>query len=217
VAYVLTYENTIMEDNLKELDGIGTAREERLNEEGYTTYEELANADYEELSESIKRMPEDTALDLVVQAQNMADLKEAEVSTVDTLNQETETNSETVTEDNEEEEKENASESYFEITIPFSSPEQYDTFYHTLIEERCRLNRTNRTDAGNYEKVINELRTTSPSESVTVELTATELNDLHNAVLEQRMDYQGDNVIDYMEALRVVEEEINAAREEFLF
>jgi len=236
-----------MTDDLQELDGVGPAREEKLNDEGYETYAELGEADHEELAESINRLSEDAALDLVVQAQNMADLEEAEVEESDDEG-EPEVEEEAEESDDEEEpeppqeadftEEEDAdadeadsaseneedepepeveAEATFTVTLDFDGVHEYDTFYHTLLEERCNLRRTNRAGVESYEKMLESLRGTSADGSFTVELSEDELNDLHNAVLEQRISYQGENLIDYMDALRVVENNVNAVREEFLF
>lgn len=227
-----------MTDDFQELDGVGPAREEKLNDEGYETYEELGEADHEELADTINRLSEDSALDLVVQAQNAADLEEAEVEESgdeeevepekaleelpdeDELEEELNDLEDEVEEESEPEpepEPEVEGEATFSVTLDFDGVHEYDTFYHTLIEERCNLRRTNRAGVESYEKMLASLRDTSPNGSFTVELDEDELNDLHNAILEQRIDYQGENLIDYMDALRVVENNVNAVREEFLF
>lgn len=218
-----------MTDDFQELDGVGPAREEKLNDESYETYEELGDADHEELADTINRLSEDAALDLVVQAQNVADLEEAEV---EEEVEDSEKEEEPAEADFEEEdadaneadaESQSASETEpegeveFEVELHFDGVHEYDTFYHTLIEERCNLRRTNRAGVDSYEKMLQSMRATSPEGSFTVSLTEDELNDLHNAILEQRIDYQGENLIDYMDALRVVENNVNAVREEFLF
>lgn len=240
-----------MTDDLQELDGVGPAREEKLNDEGYETYAELGEADHEELADTVNRLSEDAALDLVVQAQNMADLEEAEISSGDGLgDDDAEADSASENDDEEEEvepeealeelpddeeleeelneleaeaeeesepEPEVEGEATFTVELQFGNAHEYDTFYHTLVEERCDLRRTNRAGVESYEKMLESMRETSAKGSFTAELTEDELNDLHNAVLEQRIDYQGENLIDYMDALRVVENNVNAVREEFLF
>jgi len=55
---------------LEDLDGVGPTRAERLSEAGYGDMEALAAADHEELAEEAD-VPEDTALEFVVQAQNV--------------------------------------------------------------------------------------------------------------------------------------------------
>ncbi len=211
-----------MSDNLKEIDGVGPAREDNLNEAGYETYSDLGEADYEQLAEEIPRMPEDSALEIVVQAQNLAELEEAEVEDEESEDGDADAETEDAVEEAEEDAVEEAEEdedgeTQYSVELSFDGEHQYDTFYHTLVEERCNLQRTNRAGAESYEKMLQSMQRTSPDESYTVDLTEDELNDLHNAVLEQRIDYQGDNLIEYMDALRIVEEKINDVREEHLF
>ena len=217
-----------MTDDLQDLDGVGPAREEKLNDAGYETYADLAEADYEDLSEELDRLPEDSALELVVQAQNSADLQEAEV--VESEEVEDESEFDLVEEDEPEEEVEETDEEdesedeagedeveTFDVELSFSDPKEYDTFFHTVIEERSTAHRTNRAGAEIYETILSELRDASVEEGVTVELTASSLNDLHNAVIEQRIDYQGDNLIDYMDAIKQIENQIDEQRREYLF
>lgn len=217
-----------MTDDFTEIDGVGPAREEKLNDAGYETYDELAEADYEELADEIQRFPEDSALEVVVQAQNLADLQEAEVEADDDGDDESEeltdeeveeelNELEDVVEEVEEEDENEDGEELYEVSIDLEVGDEYDTLYHTIIEQRCTLERTNRKGVETYGTLLSELRTTADGEEVVFTLTADELNNLHNAVLEQRMDYQGDNLIDYMDALRRVENKINNSREKYLF
>jgi predicted RecB family nuclease len=216
-----------MTDDLQEIDGIGPSREETLNEAGYETYTALAEVDGDTLAEDVNRLSEDKALDIVVQAQNLEDLEEAVVEEAGSEPKEIddeaveeeleELEAEIEEETGPEDETETEGETTFEVEITFDSSHEYDTFYHTLLEERCNLRRTNRAGVESYEKMLESMRATSAEGSFSVELTEDELNDLHNAVMEQRVSYQGENLIDYMDALRVVENNVNAVREEFLF
>jgi predicted RecB family nuclease len=216
-----------MTEDYQEIDGIGPAREEKLNNEGYETYAELGEADHEELAENINRLSEDAALDLVVQAQNLADLEEAEVEEEPEVEEDEgeEVGPEEALEElpddeeleEEEAESEDEGETTFDVVMNFDGEYEYDTFYHTLIEERCNLRRTNRTGVESYEKMMESMRAIDVDGQFTVEMTGDELNDLHNAVMEQRHDYQGENLIDYMDALRSVEDSVNEVRREFLF
>ena len=223
---------TCMSDNLQNLDGVGPAREERLNDEGFETYTDLGEADPEALSASIQRLPEDTALELVVQAQNMADLEEADVETTDVgeaaddgvsesefdLAEETDEDpAEMEPETDEVEEAVDETDPTVTVSFSFDSEYEYDTFYQTLLEERCRLNRTNRAGADLYEKMLDQMRSSTVDEEFSVEMEEGELNDMHNAILQQRISYQGENLIDYMDALVQVEAKVNTIREEELF
>jgi len=230
-----------MTDDLQEIDGVGPSREDDLNEAGYETYSDLAEADHEELAEEINRLSEDKALSLVVQGQNLADLEEAdveeseaedgsedeeveEVEPEEALNElpdenELEEELNDLEEDLEEEESEpeEEEETSYEVLLDFEGTNEYDTFYHTLIEERCALRRTNRTGVDTYDNLLASMRAIDVDGEFTVEMTADELNDLHNAVMEQRYDYQGENLIDYMDALRAVETDLNEIRRDLLF
>jgi hypothetical protein len=64
--------------DLTELDGVGPARSGDLEEAGYDDFETIADADHEALAEEAE-IPEDTALDFVVQSQNIVAEEDAEV------------------------------------------------------------------------------------------------------------------------------------------
>jgi len=64
---------------LQDLDGVGDSREENLKEEGYESVEDVASADHEVLGETVSYLPQDTALELVVQAQNAVEQEDASV------------------------------------------------------------------------------------------------------------------------------------------
>lgn len=216
-----------MTDDLQEIDGVGPAREDNLNEAGYETYDDLAEADPEELADEIPRLPDDSALELVVQAQNLRDLEDAEVEEED---EEEGSQTQSEADDSEDEEDEDTDDvesepeaeeepevATYEVSISLEGPTEYDTFYQTIIEQRNSLHRTNRAGQETYEKMLDELRAADAGDSVEVELEEQELNGLHNAVLQQRIEYQGDNLIDYMDALTRVEDRLNDVREQYLF
>lgn len=212
-----------MTDDLQAIDGVGPAREENLVEAGYETYADLAEADHEQLADVIDRMSEDTALELVVQAQNLADLKEAEVVEGVEVEEEASADDEaadtdvSVEPDEAEEEPTPVAEQVFDVEIELDGRQEYDTLYHTLLDERCTHIRTNRTNVDVYEALLDEVRNIDAGDTLRVQLTGDDLNDLHNAVLQKRLSYQGDNLIDYMNALKGIEAKVNANREEFLF
>lgn len=237
-----------MTDDLQEIDGVGPSREDDLNEAGYETYSDLAEADHEELAEEINRLSEDKALSLVVQGQNLSDLEEADVEeseaeddsedegteevepeeALDELPDEDELEEEleeanaedeggSASENEEPEPEEEEDETDYEVLLDFEGTHEYDTFYHTLIEERCALRRTNRTGVDTYDNLLASMRAIDVDGEFTVKMSADELNDLHNAVMEQRYSYQGENLIDYMDALRAVETDLNEIRRDLLF
>jgi hypothetical protein len=64
---------------LTELNGVAEGRAENLTEAGYESVEDLVGADYEAIAEQVNYLPEDTALELVVQAENLVEEEQAEV------------------------------------------------------------------------------------------------------------------------------------------
>lgn len=225
-----------MTDDLQKLDGVGSAREEDLNELGYEAFSDLAEADHEQLAEDVPRLSEDKALDLVVQAQNEADLEEASVEedasgdeTSDEEAEESESEAEVETEEDEESgpsasedeaEAESEEDDSLPETVPFTlefgGPNEYDTFFATVYEFRNELVRMNRNPEV-VEEILAATRDAGADSSIEVDLKPEDLNELHNAVRSKAVDYQGDNLIDQMEALDRVETSINAVREEHLF
>jgi len=69
-----------MANNFQKINGVGQAREESLISEGYKTFEDLTQADASELSNTISRLPEDSALEMIVQAQNLTELENASIT-----------------------------------------------------------------------------------------------------------------------------------------
>jgi len=61
---------------LTDLDGVASGRTENLQEAGYESVEDVAAADAEVMGEVVNYLPQDTALSLIVQAQDM--IEEAE-------------------------------------------------------------------------------------------------------------------------------------------
>ena len=64
---------------LTELDGVAEGRAENLTEAGYESVEDLVDADPEVVADEVSYLPEDTALELIVQAQNIVAEEDAEV------------------------------------------------------------------------------------------------------------------------------------------
>jgi hypothetical protein len=208
-----------MADNYKNINRVGPARSEALHDAGYETYDDLANADPETLSDELNSTPEDTALEIIVQAQNMANLEDADVEenpTTETIEQETADSDETDTGGDSEADTDGEGPPY-QVTLTPETELQYDTMFHTLIDARANASRTNRTISELYNEVLDQLRCNGPDGTVEITVDKQELNNLHSSVHQHRMEYQGDNLIEHMEALQAIEEQINDAREEHLF
>lgn len=225
-----------MTDDFQAIDGVGPAREEHFVDEGYEVYADLAEADPAELSEQISNLPEDSALEIVVQAQNLTDLEEAEVEEdpeveedeTDTI---TESNDgtdvvmnvegdegEDVAEDADDEEVEEGSEpEVYSLELTLASDGQYDAFYDTLLSHRNTLIGRNSHEVDRYTDYIDELREAVVGDTLEYELTADEINSLHNAIRQKRLDYQGANLNDQLAPARELETKFNNQREELIF
>lgn len=218
-----------MTDDLQQIDGIGPAREESMHETGYETYADLAEADPDELGEEIPNLSSDKALEIVVQAQNLADLEEASVEENPSVEEDSDDSEEDDVTDVEtaedeqtfnEDGPETTADSFdatFEFELSVERPNEYDALYHTLLDHRATLKRTNREGIETFDEFLDSLRSVEPDGSVSAEMNEEELNNLHSAILQKRMGYQGDNLIEEMEALKQVEQRLNDIRDRFLF
>jgi len=213
---------------LHNIDGVGPAMEERLEENGYEDVEAIADADEEELSE-VKQVTSDKALDFIVQAQNLIeeDDEEAEEElegdefdlTPSELSEEEGEESDDVEEIVEEvieesEEEEDEGPDLYSVTLSFDSMLEYDVFHAALMRRHERVYTGNQPAADALQKCLDGL---DNFEGVEYELDEQELNELHSAVLQQRTNYQGDNLIDHMDALKKIETQVNEQRNEHLF
>lgn len=231
--------------DLTELDGVGESRASNLAEAGYESVEDLPDADAEAIAEEVSYLPEDTALELIVQSQNIVAEKEAEVTeseqqpstiteeveeaveqeeamsadeSLDTLDEEVEEIAEESEELEDELEEESGDEpEQIEFTISFNEALQYDTLFQALMSERASRLRTNRTGVQTFEYVLGQLRVQSLGDTVELSLTGEELNSLHNCIRQQITDYKGDNLIDHMDALKEVMVQIDDVRSRELF
>lgn len=225
---------------LQDLSGVGESREENLREEGYETPADLAEADPDELADSVNYLPDDTALELVVQAQNIVEEDEAEVT------EETPSVTEEVEEalgaeealeespdgedlveefaaepapDEEEEpapDEEATDTIVFELT--FDTALEYDTFFDSVMAQRVTMLRTNRDGISVFDSVLDQMRSGKGVDSVVeLEMEEGELNNLHSCVRETMVGYKGNNLIDHMDALKSVLNDINDVRNEHLF
>jgi len=228
-----------MSDNFQEIDGVGPAREEHLEEAGYDSYAGLAGLKPNTLEEDIPRLSEDKALEIIVQSQNLADLKESEPESNSEVNENEE--SETMVKDNDSDSSETVSvrQSYerdreasnsteeeaetadspqrYTVMLEVQDYAEYDALYDALLQHRQTLIGTNRAGVERASDQIEELRNCFVGDVLTFELTDEELNRFHNAVRQQRLDYQGRNLREQLGALRRVENRVNTIREEHLF
>jgi hypothetical protein len=229
-----------MADDFQKIDGVGQAREESLISEGYKTFEDLAQADASELSNTISRLPEDSALEMIVQAQNLTELENASVTENPSIENKTESentsdNDEQITvsetrsqetgmtsEESNETVTENKntsidSQNDYTITISIESNRQYDALYDTLISYRQKLIRTNRQGVSRADEYLDKLRSASVGSVIELSVSEDELNSLHNIVKQNRVSYQGKNYSEQLRGIREIEDEINNQRREILF
>lgn len=227
-----------MADNFQKIDGVGQAREESLISEGYEDFEDLAQADASELSNNISRLSEDSALEMIIQAQNLTELENASVTENPSIENKTESEN---TSDNDEqitvsetrsqetgmksdESEETVTESTstdskndYAITISIESDRQYDALYDTLISYRQKLIRTNRQGVSRADEYLDKLRSASVDSVIEISVSEDELNSLHNIVKQNRVSYQGKNYSEQLRGIREIEDEINTQRRELLF
>jgi len=225
---------------LTELDGVAEGRADNLKDAGYEEVEDLTDADPETLAEEVNYLPEDTALDLVVQSQNLIAEDEAEVEetepksitedveeAVEEVEEETveedepeveEVEEETVEEDEPEVEEVDDEPEEISFELTFDEPLEYDTFFDAVMSQRATMLRTNRDGVNAFEHALDQMRaSTGVGATVELEMEAGQLNDLHNCVRQMMVSYKGDNLIAHMDALKKVLNDINEVREEHLF
>lgn len=236
-----------MSTDLTELDGVAEGRAENLTEAGYESVEDLVDADAGEISEEVSYLPEDTALELIVQAQNIVAEEDAEVeesqpsiteeveeaveeetsddeeSEPDPITEEDVAEGEGVPlseEEREEQESENEPEpedEEFDFSIAFETGLEYDTFFDAVMGQRSKMLRSNRSGVEAFDHALEQMRDGGMDEPVELTMTEQELNDLHNSVRQTTIEYKGDNLIDHMDALNSVLADINEVRDEYLF
>lgn len=230
-----------MTDDFQTIDGVGPAREEDLYDEGYETFADLAEADNTELADAIDRLSEDRALEIVVQAQSLTDLEEAEVEenpdvdeSTEEESAETESTDETITEsqsfgeggeDSEEEAEDTSSDDGptaeqvedYTVVLTIESDEEYDALYDCLLSYRQNLIGTNQMGAERVTTYIAKLRDSVVGDNLELIMTEDEINEFHNQLLQQRIDYQGRNLRDQLTAAKSLEVRFNDERERHLF
>lgn len=216
---------------LQDITGVGASRAEDLQEMGYTSVEDVANANPEDLTE-LSRVAEDRAIEIVVDAQNLAGSEEEpSVEEADSTDEGTESGSETITFDEEEldeevealeeeipapdegteSEEEREPSRVFELSTDFS-PLEKEVSVYALLDSYTRLRSRNVARSNACFRVLEKLR-----DGASVELTEEELNAFHAAIRQQRLEYQGNNHVEMMRVATGVEDSVSALREAELF
>lgn len=224
--------------NVTDIKGVGPSKAENLEEEGYESVEDIAQADPDNLSE-ISGISEDRALEYMVSAGDLLDAESQDDSeqgeeasdefdlTPDEVGEELESEEDglpevEVVEDDEgdsgespdeSEDAEDEPESYT-VSVDFNTRMQYHTFHAAIMRYHETQYTSNQPKADAMQMVLDGLES---GDGVEYEVSEEEFNTLHTAVKQCRTDYQGNNLIDHMDALNEVEEQINDQRRELLF
>jgi len=205
-----------MTDDFQTIDGLGPAREEKLHDAGYETYADLATGDPEQLADEVSRLSEDSALEIIVQAQNLADLDEATIEEdpdVDSGEEPDTTDTEPQTSDS----TEDNGETRYTVELTPTTGWEYDALYDCLLNYRQELHSTNRKGHEQVTAYIDDLRAGGVGDTVAITVDKDEMNELHNQLLNHRVDYQGRNFRKQMAAAKAIEQQFDEQREEFLF
>ena len=212
---------------LQDITGVGASRADDLEEMGYTSVEDVADANPDDLTE-LSRVGEDRAIEMVVDAQNLADSEESEEE--ETVEEEPATitfdeeepsidEEEPPVEEEEppvEEEEPVADEvseeaTLFEVDADFGALER-DVSVYALLDSYTSLQSRNVSRSNACMRVLEKIR-----DSTSVMLTEEELNAFHAAIRQQRLEYQGNNHVEMMRVATRVEDSVSTVREEELF
>lgn len=215
---------------LTDLDGVGPARSDSLEEAGYESVEAVAEAEPEQLAEDAD-VPEDTALGFVVQAENLVAEEDAEVEEQEPVTQEIEEAVEDEDEDEEVEEVEEAEddsevaeddsepvgEEVYSFELEPESGLEYDVLFAAVMRGKETMLQANRTNTDLFDDLLDQMRSADVGDTLELEADADGLNTLHNHVRKLVVEYQGNNLIDHMNALKAVQQDLNEVRQEYLF
>jgi len=89
--------------------------------------------------------------------------------------------------------------------------------YDCLLNYRQELHSTNRKGHEQVTAYIDDLRAGGVGDTVAITVDKDEMNELHNQLLNHRVDYQGRNFRKQMAAAKAIEQQFDEQREEFLF
>jgi len=215
-----------------DIKGVGPAKAETLAENGYESVEDIVEADPDILA-NVDGVGDDRALEFIVEAENLVEaeeefeeeaedsfvltpeevseeLDESDEDDTDISNEEIEE----IVEEEIEEDDEDQEESY-DLDLSFASQKEYDAFHAALMRHHERVYTSNQPASDVMYDALEQLY--GNSQSVEFDLTEYGLNTLHTAIKQARTNYQGDNLIDHMEALEPIEEQIDETRREELF
>jgi len=102
----------------------------------------------------------------------------------------------------------------YEVTVDFNTRMEYHTFHAAIMRYHETQYTSNQPKADAMQMILDGLES---GDGFEYEVSEEEFNTLHTAVKQCRTDYQGNNLIDHMDALNKVEEQINNQRRDLLF
>jgi hypothetical protein len=105
----------------------------------------------------------------------------------------------------------------YTVTLTVDSAYEYDSLYGCLLNHRQKLIGTNQSGIDTVTELIGELRMANVGDEIELTLTESEINNLHNALLQHRLNYQGKGMREQLSAAKSVEAKFNAERERLLF
>lgn len=224
----------MVDAKLTDIDGVGPARSESLEEGGYESVEAISEADSEELAEAVD-IPEDTALGFVVQAENMVAEEEADIEEREPVTQEIEEEVKEIDEDDEENLEEEVEELEEEIEdeveevdaeegeevysfeIEPKTALEHDVLFASVMRGKETMLQANRTNTELFDNLLDQMRSSEVGEVIELEADKDGLNQLHNHVRKLVVEYQGNNLIDHMNAMKEIQQQVNAVRKDRLF
>ena len=230
---------------LTDVKGIGPARAEEFTEAGYDTVESIAETTSAQLAEDTS-ISEGKASNIITSAQEESGGTEDIVTTDDIVegafeekpdseeeepddfeeekaddseeeepdDSEEEEPEEKEAEPDDSEEEEETQESNTILVELDATPLQEDLLVATLVNHYTTQKRRN---ASREEACLTILEKRRETSELKFELTSLQLNTLYAAIKEKRNFYQGKNLIDYMNELRVLEDQVQEYRNEFVF
>ena len=236
---------TSMVAEITDIKGVGPAKAETLEDEGYETVQEIADAEPEELAE-VDGVGDDRALEYIVGAEDVLEAQEeveedypedegdefdltpsevgeeleddedgpdADVSASDDEDEAEDSEDEEPPVDDAEDAQDEAESESYEVTFDFENRMQYDVYHAALMRHNERTSHQPAVDL--MEKCLDGLY--GNEQEVSYYFTEYELNTLHAAVKQARTGFQGANEIEQMDALKVIEAQLDGARQEYLF
>lgn len=224
--------------NLTDVTGVSETRAENLRDEGFTTVDDVAEADPSDLEE-VHGVGEATATDLVEAAQEvitaehtdegdeaeddgedredvgLEDLEEVNEGTPEGYNEPVEP------EDEGEDEVEAAEEvdgpEEYEVELEVANDEQYDYFLKAILD--MKLERSNNPQASQsiMAEAVEVLRPLGGAGTVELTVSDNELNRLHSAVQQAETRHQQNRQNDAFEEMRDLKRRVDELRSEYIF